>query len=139
MTDLTEPGVLRIILVIVLVLASIAALLATPIESGWALRSFACDFGGSPDWLATILNVRHLISFGVLAAVAFLVLKGRPAWIPVLVLIAITAGVELEEAIFGSGHCRVRDMLPDLIAIGLGWLLTWVVLRLLPRAASTNR
>jgi hypothetical protein len=35
----------------------------------------------------------------------------------------ITASVELAEAMFDAGHCRLRDMIPDLIAVGLGWLL----------------
>ena len=119
----------RTILLVALMLAGLAALLATPVASGWSLRAFACDFGGSPDWLATIVNLRHLVSFGILATLAFLVLQGRPAWMPVVLLIAITAAVEIEEAVFASGHCRLRDMLPDLIAIGLGWLVAWALLR----------
>jgi hypothetical protein len=123
----------RTVLLVALVLASLAALLATPLASGWSLRAFLCDLGGSPDWLATIVNLRHLVSFGILAALAFVVLRGRPVWMPVLLLIAITAAVELEEAIFASGHCRLRNMVPDLIAIGLGWLVARTLLLMFRR------
>ena len=93
---------------------------------------FACDVAPSPDWLATIVNVRHLVSFGILAAVGFLAFNGRPVWAILLLLFAITAAVELEEAIFASGHCRARDLIPDVLAIGLGCAVALVLRRLLP-------
>jgi hypothetical protein len=128
----------RIALIAILTLASLAALLATPVGSGWALRAFSCDLGGSPDWVATIVNIRHLVSFGGLAALAFLVFREFRAWVPILLLVVITASVELEEAIFASGHCRLRDMLPDLIAIGLGWLVARLLLRISQRRDSRS-
>ncbi len=118
---------MRTALVVLLSVATLAALLATPVASGWVFRPFSCDLGGSPDWLATLLNLRHLVSFGILAAIAFLTFRGQPIWIPILLLLAVTAAVEIEEAIFASGHCRARDMLPDLIAIAGGWFIAWAV------------
>ena len=123
---------MRAVLLGLFVVAAVAALAATPISSGWVTRPFACDVGPSFDWPATIVNVRHLASFGVLAAVGFLAFNSRPVWAIILLLFAITAAVELEEAIFASGHCRARDLIPNVLAIGLGWAVALLLRRLLP-------
>lgn len=120
-------------LVALLVALTFAALATTPINSGWTIRAFTCDLGGSPDWLATVLDWRHLISFGVLAALAFVAFRNQPMWMPVLFLLAITGAVELEEGLFAAGHCRLRDMIPDVLAIALGWLAALAIARLTRR------
>src|SRR4051794_30175678 len=112
---------MRVVAAMLLAALTTAALLATPIAAGFALRPFACDLGPSPDWLATILNVKHLVSFGILSCLAFIVFRGQPLWVPLLFAVAVTGLVEIEQGLFLSGHCRARDMIPDLIAIGLGW------------------
>ena len=112
---------MRLVVPMVLAALTVAALLATPISAGFALRPFACDLGPSPDWFATILNLRHIVSFGILSCVAFIAFRGQPLWVPLLFGIAVTGLVEIEQGIFLSGHCRARDMIPDLIAIALGW------------------
>jgi glycopeptide antibiotics resistance protein len=117
-------------LLILFGLLSLAALLAAPVAAGGSLRPFACDLGSSPDWLATIVNIRHLVSFGVLATLGFLALRGQPLWLPIAVLVGVTGGVEVTQAIFDSGHCRLRDLIPNLIAIGIGWAVAQVVRRL---------
>src|SRR3954466_13307301 len=112
---------MRVVIPILLVAATIAALLVPPIGAGFALRPFACDLGLSPDWLATVLNVRHLVSFGILSCLACIAFRDRPLWVPLLFAVAVTGLVEIEQGLFLSGHCRARDMIPDLMAIGLGW------------------
>lgn len=82
----------------------------------------ACDFGPSPDWVVTIFNLKHLICYGVLATAGFGALRERPPWHAAAVVLLITITVELEEAVFSAGHCRLRDVFPNLIAVGLGWL-----------------
>jgi hypothetical protein len=126
----------QLVVNVLLALATIAALAATPIGAGFAFKIFACDFGPSPDWVATIVNVRHLVSFGVLAALAFLAFRKLPIWVPIGFMIVVTGAVEIEEALFASGHCRIRDMIPDAIAIGIGWVLASVVVRLLASRRS---
>jgi hypothetical protein len=129
-------GLARSVLLAAFGLAALAALLATPIASGWTLQSFTCDLGGSPDWVATIINLRHLVSFGMLAALAVLGFSDRSAGLPLLLALAVTAAVEFEEAVLAAGHCRLRDLLPDLIAIGLGWAAARLLLRLVRRRAT---
>jgi hypothetical protein len=123
----------RKIVATLLILAAIAALAATPLSAGFAVRTFICDAGASSDWVATIFNLRHLISFGVVSVLVFLVFADKPLWVPIALLLALTATVEIEEAIFVSGHCRVRDMIPGVIAIGLGWTVAIGVSWLLDR------
>lgn len=120
----------RSVLLAAFILLSLAVLAATPIAAGFSLRDFACDFGPSPDWATTILNFRHIASYGILAAVAFLAFADRPLWVPIVVTLAVTAGAELTQAVFASGHCRLRDMIPNVLAVGAGWLLAWGISRL---------
>lgn len=112
-----------------LVLVTGAALLAPPMAAGRHHQPF-CDIGGSPDWGATILNFRHLISFGVLALLAFRVFRHQPIWVPILFMVVVTGAVEVEQAIFASGHCRLRDMIPNVLAIAIGWLGALLVAQL---------
>lgn len=105
------------------ILLSLAVMAATPIAAGFSMRDFTCDLGPSPDWAATILNFRHVVSYGILAAIAFLAFADRPVWVPIVVTLMVTAGAELTEAVFASGHCRLRDMIPNVLAVGAGWLL----------------
>jgi hypothetical protein len=95
-------------------------LLSTPVAAGFQLRSVSCDFGPSPDWAATIFNWKHVIAYGALSALGFVALRDRPFWQGALTLVAIMAGAELTQAIFADGNCRLRDMLPNIIAVGIG-------------------
>jgi glycopeptide antibiotics resistance protein len=118
------------------VAATAAVLLTTPFAAGFTTRPFSCDLGPSPDWVETIFNLKHILVYGVLATIAFLAFRKQPVWVPILVVLITTAGVELTQAFFNDGHCRVRDMIPNVIAIGLGWSLAWVAMRRLPRWGS---
>jgi hypothetical protein len=101
-------------------LAAVAALLITPIQAGFALRSFSCDFGlNAADWIEGVANTRHLIAYAIIAALAVLALPG-PLWQRVGVALLISLGVEVEQAIFADGHCRLRDMVPNFIAVIIG-------------------
>lgn len=117
------------LLAALLVLCAVAALAATPIGAGFVLRPFACDIGPSPDWIETVFNLRHLVSFGILSALGFLVFRQSPVWLTIVLLVALTAAVEIEEAIFVSGHCRLRDLIPDVLAICIGWAISIAIAR----------
>ena len=112
-----SPGAARGTLVIV----AIAALAVTPFEAGLNFRSFTCDVDlGGRDWVEAILNPRHLTAFAIISALAVFALRGRPLWQPVALAFAISAGVELEQAFFADGHCRVTDLIPNFIAVVMG-------------------
>lgn len=100
--------------------------LYTPIDAGFVVREPFCDFGSSPDWTGTILNLKHLVFYGLLALLAFLALKGQPIWVPAVIVLAITGFAELEQSVFTSGHCRLRDMVPNILALFLGGLAAHV-------------
>jgi O-antigen ligase len=113
-----SPAVLRGAFII----ASIAALAVTPIQAGFALReALSCELTPAlHEWIPSIANVRHLVAYTILTILAVLSLRGRPLWQPVAIVLALTIGVEIEQAIFADGHCRLRDMLPNVIALAMG-------------------
>lgn len=119
--------------IIVFWIFTVLVLVSTPISAGFQLRAVFCDFGPSPDWAATILNWKHVIAYGALSALGFVALRDRPFWQGALTLLAIMAGAELTQAIFADGNCRLRDMLPNIIAVGIGaaavstirWMQSW--------------
>jgi len=101
-----------------LALVVFAALAITPVQSGFTLRPFTCDLGlDGAEWIEGILNPRHLIAYAVIAALAIFAFRGRPLWQPVGFVLLVSLGVELEQALFADGHCRLRDMVPNFIAV----------------------
>ena len=119
-------------------LLSLAALSFTPISAEFAIRpAFACEIGASSQlWIDSILNVRHLVSFTVLTVVAVWAFGTRNAWLAVGVVLLLTGLVEVEQMIFADGHCRLRNMLPNVIAIGIGVTLALLVARLVRQRAA---
>lgn len=112
-----SPGALRGTLALV----AVAALAITPLQAGLATQSFTCDLGlNAVDWIEGIANPRHLIAYAIIAALAVLALPGLPLWQRVGIALLISFGVELEQAVFADGHCRLRDMVPNFIAVIMG-------------------
>ena len=124
-----------------LVLASLAALATTPISAGFALReAAACDLLSGWDlWLTGLGNVRHLVSYSVLTAVAVWAFGMPRALLAAGFVLLVSAGVELEQMLFADGHCRLRDILPNIVAIALGLAIALLVARLLRRPAASAR
>lgn len=118
----------RNLLVVVTGLA-LLALLATPLAAALDTRSLACDFGASPDWLETIVNVKHLVAFSVLATTSFVGFGASRGWIAALFVLTIATAIEVEEAWFDNGHCRARDLIPGLLAIAAGYLAALAIRR----------
>lgn len=104
------------------VLLSLAALSFTPISAGFAIRpTFSCEIVSSWElWLGSFANVRHLVSFSVLTAVAVWAFGARSVWIAIVVMLLLTGLVEIEQMLFADGHCRLRNMLPNVVAIAIG-------------------
>jgi hypothetical protein len=120
-----------------LALVAFTALAITPIQAGFATRAFTCDFGlNAADWIAGIANPKHLIAYAILAALAVSALRGRPLWQPVGLAILISLGVEIEQAIFADGHCRLRDMVPNVIAVAMGTAIGLLIFAWLNRRRS---
>lgn len=112
-----SPGALRGALALV----AIAALAITPFQAALTTRTFTCDLGlDAVDWIEGLANPRHLIAYAIISALAVLALPNLPLWQRVGVALLIALGVELEQSVFADGHCRLRDMLPNFIAVIAG-------------------
>jgi hypothetical protein len=112
-----SPGALRGALALV----AVAALAITPFQAGLTTQSFTCDFGlNAVDWIEGVANPRHLIAYAIISALAVLALPGLPLWQRIGIALLISLGVEVEQAVFADGHCRMRDMVPNFIAVVMG-------------------
>jgi hypothetical protein len=106
---------------LLLLLAAAVILLTTPVTAGFGLRAFTCDFSLSPAlWFSALVNYDHLIAYSILFVIAWLAFRRQPLWLPIALALAISIGVELEQSLFREGHCRLRDLLPNVIAVGIG-------------------
>jgi len=124
-----------------LVVACLAALATTPISAGFALREVAaCHvLSGWDLWLTGLGNVRHLVSYSVLTAIAVWAFGTPRALLAAGLVLVVSTVVEVEQMLFADGHCRLRDMLPNLVAIGLGLALAFLIARLLRRPPADAR
>ena len=114
-----------------LVLLSILAVAFEPVRAGLVFENQGCDWSVDQGRLADALfNPRHLISYGLfvlLAAVAFP--KARLLAISAAVLI-FSALLEVEQSFLATGHCRLRDMVPNVIGIAVAATAIFIVRRL---------
>jgi hypothetical protein len=106
-------------------------LFATPLRSNFRWRAaFFCEVGAPIErWLVGALNLAHFIAYGVLMLVGAFVFHERPLAKAGALVFALSAVVELEQAVFTVGHCRVRDLLPNLMAISLVIVGCWAITR----------
>lgn len=121
---------------------ALAALLFTPLTAGFALRPTpACELNPSAElWLHSLNNIRHLVTYSILTAVAVWAFGRRALPLALATSLLVTVGVELTQAVFTEGHCRLRDMLPNAIAVAAGtaiaFVMTVIVRRLSGRTAT---
>lgn len=102
-------------------LAAIFALMVTPYLARFELRSLTCETRVPEGvWLATLGNFRHLFSYSLLLVFARIAFPEWPLTLLVILVLLVSVGVEVEQSIFDHGHCRLRDMLPNLIAVSIG-------------------
>jgi hypothetical protein len=103
----------------------------TPLRSSFHVRAgVLCEVGAPIQrWLAGILNWGHLVAYGILMVVGSLAFGTRRLGRAGTIVLAVSVAVELEEAVFTVGHCRARDLLPNLLAVSLTGLCCWAVTR----------
>jgi hypothetical protein len=106
-------------------LSTLIALGYTPFNSGGSLRDVvACELSAPfSAWWTGISNVRHIIAYGVLCVLATACFVKHRLAKAVGGVLVISMLVESEQAFFTHGHCRVRDMLPNLLAVCIAVLL----------------
>lgn len=106
-----------------------------PIRAGLPLHPRACEL--APDFallLSSLRNWGHVVLFAlffVMSAAQWPAARaGRWPWAFAATL-AMGALVELAQGVTGHGHCRIRDLLPDMAGAALGALvlLGWEIVR----------
>ena len=106
---------------------TVLAVLATPWGSHFTFRSrFVCEFEAPVElWLLTAANPKHVISYGLLGMLGSLVFRFRPSATSAIFVVVLSALVELQQAWFADGHCRLRDMLPNVLAVLPAVAVAW--------------
>jgi hypothetical protein len=94
---------------------------ATLVRSAFQRRAaFVCEVAAPIErWLVGVLNVTHLAAYSVLVLAGYWVFRERPYAKSAALVLALSVAVELEQAVFTVGHCRIRDLLPNLLAVAL--------------------
>jgi hypothetical protein len=114
-----------------LVSLSALTLAVTPLRSRFQVRGgFSCEVAAPFErWVAGVLNWGHLVAYGTLLGVGSLAF-GTRRLVPIgAFVLAVSVAVELEEAVFTVGHCRVRDLLPNVLAVAVTGLCCWAIAR----------
>ena len=97
------------------------SLAVTPLDSKFRLANKTCEVRPALTMLLpSLFNPKHILAFAVLAAIASLGMQRRPALRAWLLVMLLSAVIEIEQLFFVSGHCRVRDLLPNLVAATVG-------------------
>lgn len=104
-----------------------------PLEAGLAPAWRSCELSASAaSLLLAAANVRHVVLFGALYLLSATWWSGPHRELAAAALATLFGGlVEAEQAVFGLGHCRARDLVPDLLGIALAEVgrAAWLRLR----------
>lgn len=77
-----------------------------------------------------IANIRHIVSYAALCLLAIASFSKQPVK-AVGVTLLISVLVEVEQALFTAGHARIRDLVPNVIAVCLAALIWFGAKRML--------
>jgi len=117
----------------------LTAVLYFPLEVGFAFAPQPCSLSlDGPLALYSLQNYPHIALFAVFFIVSRAQFRGR-GWSGVagaaFATLLMGAWVEIGEGLTGTGHCRLRDLVPDSAGVILGAgavLLRQQALRFLP-------
>lgn len=122
----------------------VLGLLYFPARVGFHLNPQGCEL--APSLRLTIFSLQnypHIIMFGAFYGFSWVRFRGagavRFAW-AALATIIMGALVEVAEGLTGQGHCRVRDLVPDMVGALLVALplALWYRRRQIPAPTSTE-
>src|SRR5438132_7371269 len=108
----------------------ILGLLWIPARAGFHVGPPPCEFALTLGLaLYSLTNYRHIILFAIFFLMTFAQLRKLPKaflW-STLACIAMGILIELEEGVTGAGHCRFRDLVPDIAGafVGLSMIAIW--------------
>jgi hypothetical protein len=98
----------------------VLAVLYTPFDSNFRMADKPCELWTSTEMVQrSVLNARHLVSYGILFLLGALSFRRHSLLKSASLVLVLSAGVELEQSYFVSGHCRARDLLPNLIGVAV--------------------
>jgi hypothetical protein len=113
-----------------------------PASVGFHVEPRACELWvGASLALFSFTNYAHIVMLGAFFVLSFVhftrshTLATRRLVYSTIGTLALGILIELGEGLSGTGHCRLRDLLPDSAGIALGALLVWAWLKVrTPRA-----
>ena len=113
------PNRLRKVAQIAFAVCTLVALGYTPAQSGAVLRNTAaCELSAPLElWWLGLNNPRHIVSYSILCVIAATSASTHRLSKAVVSTLVISVLVELEQACLLAGHCRVRDLLPNAVAV----------------------
>lgn len=95
-----------------------------PARAGFHLAPRACETAMSLDLaLFSLTNYKHIVLFAIFAIMTLAQFAPGDRWRFVklaLIALGMTIVVEGEQGLFGSGHCRVRDLVPNTAGVVAG-------------------
>lgn len=98
----------------------VLAAMFEPIRSGFVLANQACEFfTDQTRVLGSLLNLRHLIGYGVLFLAAAIALRGNRLGLAAIGIFALSIALEIEQSFFVTGHCRAWDLIPNALGIAM--------------------
>jgi VanZ family protein len=113
-----------------------------PAKVGFHLSPRACDFAlDVPLAIFSLTNYAHIILLSLFFVMTSAQLR-RVGWSTMVWTGAITLAmgglVELAEGVTGSGHCRLRDLVPDAAGAVLGAAIVAVWWQVRTRKAGSS-
>ena len=103
---------------------AIVALVFEPIRSKLSLANQSCELVFSfHALLSAIFNFRHILFYGLLSLIAVIQFRDISVWKLCLSVLLFSALIEYEQSFFNTGHCRLRDLVPNMLGIASSVLI----------------
>jgi hypothetical protein len=114
-------------------------LLFFPARAGFHFHPQPCECAlNVPLALFSLTNYKHIALFAVFFSMTSAQIRGARTRTRLLVasgaVLAMGVYVELAEGLTGQGHCRLRDLVPDMAGAAVGAILFFMLRKLRQRA-----
>ena len=96
------------------------AVVYEPVRSGFTLANQSREL--MSDWervKGAIFNLRHIIAYGLLCLLLAVTFRNSRLVTAMAVTFLFSILMEIEQSFFTTGNCRLRDLIPNLLGIGL--------------------
>ena len=95
-----------------------------PARVGFHLHPSPCDLAiDVPLALFSLTNYKHVALFAIFFLMTSVHARRHPFLIAFAAVLAFGIYVEIAEGLTGEGHCRLRDLIPDLAGGVLGTII----------------